>query len=128
MIILIQAAGSNRLLSLTAGRSRSQNEILREEGKTVVGGPRGELVVADQAYKEPEERWRGLRGPAAINGRLSDIEMRLGQLRGEVGEVGRWALHPECPDISRPLKRVREILQDAEREIRQARQRRLHRR
>jgi hypothetical protein len=42
--------------------------------------------------------------------------------------VGRWALHPECPDISRPLKRVREILQDAEREIRQARQGRLHRR
>jgi hypothetical protein len=84
--------------------------------------------VADQAYKEPEERWGALRGPAAVNGRLRDIEMRLGQLRCELGEVGRWAVHPECPDISRPLKRVREVLQEAEREIRQARQGRLHHR
>jgi len=90
------------------------------------GGHEEELVVANQAYSEPEERWGGRHGPAAVDGRLRDIEMRLGQLRGELGEVGRWALHPECPDISRPLKRVREILQDTEREIRQARQGRLH--
>ena len=82
--------------------------------------------MASQADNEPEERWGGLSGQAAVNGRLRDIEMRLGQLRGEVGEVGRWAHHPECPDINRPLKRVREILQDTEREIRQARQGRLH--
>jgi hypothetical protein len=86
------------------------------------------LVVASQAYSEPEERWGGLRGPAAVNGRLRDIEMRLGQVRVELGEVGRWAVHPECPDVSTHLKRVREVLQDAEREIRQARQRRLHHR
>jgi hypothetical protein len=79
--------------------------------------------VANQAYKEAEERCAA--SSAAVNGRLRDIEMRLGQLRGELGEVGRWALYPECPDISRPLKRVREILQDAEREIRQARRTRL---
>ena len=84
--------------------------------------------MASQAYNEPEERWGGLRGPAAVNGRLRDIEMRLGQLRGELGEVGRWALHPECPDVSMHLKRIREVLQDVEREIRQARQRRLHNR
>ncbi len=84
--------------------------------------------MANQAYSEPEERWGGRYGPAAVDGRLRDIEMRLGQLRGELGEVGRWSLHPECPDISRPLKRVREILQDTEREIRQARQGRLHHR
>jgi hypothetical protein len=84
--------------------------------------------VANQAYGQPEERWGDIRGPAALDGRLRDIEMRLGQLRGELGEVGRWALHPECPDVSRPIKRVREILQDTEREIRQARQRRLHQR
>jgi hypothetical protein len=84
--------------------------------------------VASQAYNQPEERWSGLTGPAAVNGRLRDIEMRLGQVRVELGEVGRWAIHPECPDISRQLKRVRELLQDMEREIRHARQRRFHRR
>jgi hypothetical protein len=82
--------------------------------------------MASEAYNEPEERWGDLCGPAAIDGRLRDIEMHLGQLRCELGEVGRWALHPECPDVSRSLKRVREILQDTERDIRQARQRRLH--
>ena len=61
-----------------------------------------------------------------MNGRLHDIEMRLGQVRGELGEIGRWALHPECPDVSRHLKWVGQVLQDTEREIRQARQRRLH--
>jgi hypothetical protein len=86
------------------------------------------LVLASQEHIEPEERWAGLRGPAAVNGRLRDIEMRLGQARVELGEVGRWAVHPECPDISTHLKRVREVLQDAEREIRHARQRRLHHR
>ena len=95
-------------------------------GATVVGGPPEEVVVASPACNEPEERWGGLRGPAAVNGRLRDIEMRLGQVRVELGEVGRWAVHPECPDISGHIKRVREGLQDAEREIRHARQRRLH--
>jgi hypothetical protein len=100
---------------------------MRPLGRAVCrGATRRRLVVANQAYSEPEERWGDLRGPAAIDFRLRDIEMRLGQLRGEVGEVGRWAHHPECPDINRPLKRVREILQDTEREIRQARQGRLH--
>ena len=86
------------------------------------------LALASQAYNEPEERWAGLRGPAAVNGRLRDIEMRLGQVRVELGEVGRLTIHPECPDVSRHLKRVCEVLQDAEREIRHARQRRLHHR
>jgi hypothetical protein len=86
------------------------------------------LVMASEPYNEPEERWGDLCGPAAIDGRLRDIEIHLGQLRSELGEVGRWALHPECPDVGRHLKRVREILQDVEREIRQARQRRLHHR
>jgi hypothetical protein len=84
--------------------------------------------MANQTYGEPEERWGDLCGPAAVEDRLRDIELRLGQLRGDVSEVSRWALHPQCPDISRPLKRVRELLQDTEREIRQTRQRRLHRR
>jgi hypothetical protein len=86
------------------------------------------LVVASPACNEPEECWGSLTGPAAVNGRLHDIEMRLGQVRVELGEVGRWTVHPECPDISMHLKRVREVLQDAEREIRHARQRRLHHR
>jgi hypothetical protein len=76
-----------------------------------LGGHERRLVVASQACSEPEERWGGLRGPAAINGRLRDIEMRLGQVRVELGEVGRWAVHPECPDVSTHLKRVREVLQ-----------------
>jgi hypothetical protein len=96
-------------------------------GETVVVGHERRHVLASQAYNEPEEHWGDLRGPAAVNGRLRDIEMRLGQVRVELGEVGRWAVHPECPDISRPLKGVREVLQDAEREIRYARQKRLHR-
>ena len=93
-----------------------------------MSGATRRLVVVGQAYNEPEERWGDLRGPAAIDCRLRDIEMRLGQVRVELGEVGRWTVHPECPDISMHLKRVREVLQDAEREIRHARQRRLHHR
>lgn len=84
--------------------------------------------MTGRASNESEERWGDLRGSAAINGRLRDIEMRLGEVRGELGEVGRWALHPDCPDVRRHLKWVRQVLQDAEREIRHARQTRLHRR
>jgi hypothetical protein len=54
--------------------------------------------------------------------------MRLGQVPVELEDVGRWAVRPECPDISRQLKWVRELLQDTEREIRHARQTRLHHR
>ena len=66
------------------------------------GGHEEELVVANQAYSEPEERWGGLHGPAAVESRLRDIEMRLGQLRGELGEVGRWALHPSVQTSAGP--------------------------
>ena len=75
---------------------------------------------------ESQERWDDLRGPEAILARLRAIEARLEHLRLEVAEVGGWADHPASPDIRSPLKRVRELLEDAARQVRQARQRRAH--
>jgi hypothetical protein len=57
---------------------------------------------------------------------LKDIEMHLGQVRIEPREIGRWAEHPACPDISTLLKRTQEVFNDAEQEVRQARTRRVH--
>jgi hypothetical protein len=75
---------------------------------------------------ESQERWDELRGPEAIQARLRAVEGRLELLRVEVAEVGRWADHPAFPDIRSPLKRVRELLEDAARQVRHARQRREH--
>jgi hypothetical protein len=87
------------------------------------------LIVANHAWQEREEReerWADLGGPAAATRRLQDIEMHLGHVRIELREIGRWTEHPACPDISRLLKRAQELLNNAEREVRQARTRRLH--
>jgi hypothetical protein len=73
---------------------------------------------------ESQEQWGELRGPAAVYGRLHGIEMRLEHMRDEVEEVGRWADHAACPDISGHLKRALEILEEAQRGVRQARERR----
>lgn len=75
---------------------------------------------------ESKEHWGNLRGPAAVYGRLLGIEMRLDHMRDEVDETAHWADHPACPDITRQLKRIRELLDDTEREVRQAREGRLH--
>jgi hypothetical protein len=75
---------------------------------------------------ESKEHWGNLRGPAAVYGRLLGIEMRLDHMRDEVEETAHWAEHPACPDISVQLNRIRDLLDDAEREVRQARERRLH--
>jgi hypothetical protein len=82
--------------------------------------------VANHPWQEREERWGDLCGPDAATRRLQDIEIHLGQVRIELREIGRWAKHPACPDISTLLKRAQEVLNDAEREVRQARTRRLH--
>jgi hypothetical protein len=79
------------------------------------------------AYDESFERWGKLRGPEAVTARLQAIETRLEHLRRELVEAGRWADHPACPDLSSPLKRVRELLEDMARQVRQARERRRHR-
>ena len=78
------------------------------------------------SWQEREERWGDLRGLTAATRRLQDIEMHLGQVRIKLREISRWADHPDCPDISMLLKRAQEPLNDAEREVRQARTRRLH--
>jgi hypothetical protein len=75
---------------------------------------------------ESEEQWEGLHGRQAVVARLRAIETRLEQLRAEVGVVGQWADHPASPDLKPSLKRVRELLQDAARQVRQARQQLLH--
>jgi hypothetical protein len=75
---------------------------------------------------ESKEEWGNLRGPAAVYGRLLGIEMRLDHMRDEVEETTHWAEHPACPDITMQLKRIRDLLDDAERQVRQARERRLH--
>jgi hypothetical protein len=77
--------------------------------------------VANDPRQEREERWGDLCGPDAATRRLQVIEMHLGQVRIELREIGRWAEHPVCPDISTLLKRAHEVLNDAEREVRQAR-------
>jgi hypothetical protein len=76
---------------------------------------------------ESQEQWEDLHGPQAVLARLRAIETRLEQLRAEVGVVGQWADHPASPDLKAPLKRVRELLQDAARQVRQERQRRQYR-
>src|SRR2546425_728573 len=38
--------------------------------KRLLRGRERRLVMASQASNEPEERWGGLHGPAAVNGRL----------------------------------------------------------
>lgn len=78
-------------------------------------------------YDESFERWGNLRGPEAVNARLQAIERQLDQLRRDLVEVGRWADHPASPDLSGSLKRVRELLDDMARQVRQARERRRHR-
>jgi hypothetical protein len=75
---------------------------------------------------ESQERWDDLTGGQAVIARLRAIEIRLEVLRVEVAEVGGWAAHPASPDIRALLKRVRELLEDAARQVRHARQRRLH--
>jgi hypothetical protein len=77
-------------------------------------------------YDESFERWGSLRGPEAVTARLQAIETRLEQIRRDVVEVGHWADHPACPELRSPLKRVRELLDDMARQIRQARERRRH--
>jgi hypothetical protein len=80
--------------------------------------------MSGERYDESLERWGNLRGPEAVTARLQAIETRLEQLRRELVEVGRWADHPASPDLSSTLKRVRELLEDMARQVRQARQRR----
>ena len=75
---------------------------------------------------ESQEQWEDLHGPQAVLARMVAIETRLEQLRAEVGVVGRWADHPASPNLKAPLKRVRELLQDAARQVRYERQRRRH--
>jgi hypothetical protein len=79
-----------------------------------------------QEREEREERWGDLRGLTAATRRLQDIEIHLGKVRIKLREISRWADHPACPDISMLLKCAQEPLNDAEREVRQARTRRLH--
>jgi hypothetical protein len=78
------------------------------------------------SYDESFERWGNLRGPEAVTARLQTIETRLDQIRRDVVEVGHWADHPACPELRSSLKRVRELLDDIARQIRQARQSRRH--
>jgi hypothetical protein len=78
-------------------------------------------------YDESSERWGNLRGPEAVTARLQAIEMRLEQVRREVVEVGRWADHPASPELSSAFKRMRELLEDMVRQVRQAREKRRHR-
>lgn len=78
-------------------------------------------------YNESRERWGDLRGPEAVTARLRAIEARLEQVRSELREVGRWADHPASPDVRSQLKRALELLADMGRQVRQARERRLHR-
>ena len=75
---------------------------------------------------ESQEQWEDLHGPQTVLARMVAIETRLEQLRAEVGVVGQWADHPALPDLRAPLKRVRELLQDASTQVRQERQRRVH--
>ena len=82
--------------------------------------------MARHSWQEREERCGDLRGLTAATRRLQEIEMHLGQVRIKLREISRWAEHPACPDISTLLKRAQEPLNDAEREVRQARTRRLH--
>jgi hypothetical protein len=73
---------------------------------------------------DSQERWKDLHGPQAVIARLDAIESRLEQLRAEVAVVGQWADHPASPDLRATLKRVRELLQDAARQVRHERLRR----
>ena len=79
-----------------------------------------------QLVDESQEEWEDLHGPQAVIARLRAIETRLEQLREEVGVVGRWADHPASPNLKAHVKRVREALQDAARQVRFERQRREH--
>jgi hypothetical protein len=78
------------------------------------------------AVDESQEQWEDLHGPQAVIARLAAIEARLEELRAEVAVVGQWADHPASPDIRGLLRRVRELLADAARQVRLERQRRLH--
>jgi hypothetical protein len=82
--------------------------------------------MSASGYDESRERWGDLRGPEAVTARLRAVETRIEQVRSDLREVGRWADHPACPDIRSQLKRVRELLGDMGRQVRQARERRLH--
>ena len=75
---------------------------------------------------ESQEQWEDLHGPQAVIARLRAIETRLEELRAEVGVVGQWADHPASPDIRAPLRRIRELLADAARQVRLERQKRVH--
>ena len=68
------------------------------------------FIVANHLLQEREERWGDLCGPDAATRRLQDIEMHLGQVHTELREIGRWAKHPVCPNISMLLKRTGELL------------------
>jgi hypothetical protein len=80
--------------------------------------------LVDGSQEERREEWEDLHGPEAVVARLRAIETRLEELRAEVAVVGRWADHPASPDLRAPLKRVRELLQDSARQVRQERLRR----
>ena len=75
-------------------------------------------------YDESFERWGTQRGPEAVTARLQAIETQFEHIRREIVEVGHWTDHPACPELSSPLKRVRELLDDMARQVRQARERR----
>jgi hypothetical protein len=75
-------------------------------------------------YDESYERWGNLRGPEAVTARLQSVENRLEQIRRDVVEVGHWADHPAFPELRSPFKRVRELLDDISRQVRQAREKR----
>ena len=77
-----------------------------------------------RAVDESQEQWEDLHGPQAVIARLAAIETRLEELRAEVAVVGQWADHPASPDIRVPLRQVRELLRDAARQVRHARQQR----
>jgi hypothetical protein len=83
-------------------------------------------IVSKDPRQERDERWGDLCGPDAATRRLQDIETHRGQVCIELREIGRWTEHSACPDISTLLKRAQEVLNDAEREVRHARTRRLH--
>jgi hypothetical protein len=83
-------------------------------------------VTCSVLVDESQEQWQDLHGPDAIIARLGAIEARLEQLRDVVGVVALGAPHPASPDIRSPLKRVRELLEDAARQVRLERQRRVH--
>jgi hypothetical protein len=82
--------------------------------------------IMNEPYDESQERWGDLRGRHAVAGRLHEMETRLKQMREELAEIGRWADHPAFPDLTGHCKQIRELLAEAERGVRQARERRFH--